>query len=51
MNAPPSPPPPDFPWTDLGRWLAGEMSLGEAARFDFWVPSAVERAAFVSGVW
>ena len=50
MNVPPSPPPPDFPWTDLGRWLAGEMSLDEAARFEFWVQSDVERAAFVSGV-
>jgi len=34
----------------LGRWLAGEMSLEEAARFEFWVHSDVERAAFVSGV-
>jgi len=39
-----------FPWADLGRWFAGELSAEEAESLSRWVASDPERVAVVAAL-
>ena len=40
----------EFPWADLGRWFAGELSPDEAAELERWVASTPDRAVVVAAL-
>lgn len=40
----------EFPWADLGRWFAGELSPAEAAELERWIAGDPGRAAVVGAL-
>jgi transmembrane sensor len=40
----------EFPWTELGRWFAGEMSPEEAAEMERWLAAHPEHAPVIAAL-